>query len=117
MAGLADLVTLAQDHTWFMVVLLWLGTAAAYRSLHSEITDIESDVESVSESQANIKEQVNRVGQKQNHIVSRQEMVLERMGMNAQEIQEIQEEQARLDVKTQMDDEFYRGDGSGSEGD
>ena len=117
MAGLADLVALAQDHTWFMVVLLWLGTAAAYRSLHSDISEMESDLESVSDSQDQIEEQVNRVDQKQDHIVSRQEMVLERMGMNAQEIQELREDTARLDERHQAEDDFYRGNASDSAGD
>ena len=117
MAGLADLIELAQDHTWFTVVLLWLGAAAAYRSLHSDIAEMESDVESVSDSQDQIEEQVNRVDQKQDHIVSRQEMMLERMGLNAQEIQDLQEETARLDERHQAEDDFYRGSTSDSTGD
>lgn len=114
MVGLADLVTLAQDHTWFMVVLLWLGTAAAYRSLHNDITETQDDVEAMEAGQEQIAEQVNRVDQKQDHVVSRQEMILERMGMNAQEIQELREETARLDERHQQEDDFYRGKSSGS---
>lgn len=116
MVGLADLVTLAQDHTWFMVVLLWLGTAAAYRSLHNDITETQTDVEAMEAGQEQIAEQVNRVDQKQDHVVSRQEMILERMGMNAQEIQELREETARLDERHQQEDTFFRG-GTPEEGD
>ena len=111
MAGLVDLIDLAQQNTWLMVLLLWLGTGLAYRSITSDIDDLaqqhselESDVDGVGE-------QVNRVDQKQDHLVSRQEMILERMGMNAQEIQELQEETARLDEKHQQG-EFYRGSSS-----
>ena len=109
MAGLVDLIELAQQNTWLMVLLLWLGTGLAYRSITSDIDDLaqqhselESDVDGVGE-------QVNRVDQKQDHLVSRQEMILERMGMNAQEIQELREETARLDEKHQHDGDFYRG--------
>jgi hypothetical protein len=109
MAGLVDLIDLAQQNTWLMVLLLWLGTGLAYRSITNDIGELsdqhgelESDVDQVSE-------QVNRVYQKQDHVVSRQEMILERMGMNAQEIQELREETARLDEKHQSDGDFYRG--------
>lgn len=111
-----DLVHLAQQHTWLMVLLLWLGSGLAYRSLHNDIEAAHDDVETLDENQDQIAEQVNRVDQKQDHIVSRQEMVLERMGMNAQEIQDLREETARLDERHQSEDDFLRG-GSHGEGD
>ena len=116
MVGLADLITLAQEHTWLMVVLLWLGTGLAFRSLKNEQQNIHDDVDSLATNQDQMAEQVNRVDQKQDHVVSRQEKMMERMGMNAQEIQELQQETARLDERHQQGDTFYRG-GSPEEGD
>lgn len=116
MVGLLDLVELAQQHTWFMVVLLWLGTGLAYRSLHSDIQDVDSDVSTLSSNQDQMAEQVNRVDQKQDHLTSRQEMMLERMGVNAQEIQELREDTARLDERHQSESDFLRG-GSPDSGD
>lgn len=117
MVGLADLITLAQDYTWLMILLLWLGSGLAFRSLKNEQAEIHSDVEALDQNQDQMADQVNRVDQKQDHVVERQEMILERMGMNAQEIQELQEETARLDERHQQDDTFYRGSPSGSSGD
>lgn len=110
MVGLEGLITLAQNYTWLMVVFLWIGTAAGFKVLHNDISDQQEDLEAVEAGQDQIAEQVNRVDQKQDHVVSRQEMILERMGMNAQEIQELREETARLDERHNHDDDsFYRG--------
>ncbi|AGM11279.1 hypothetical protein HHTV1_23 [Haloarcula hispanica tailed virus 1] len=112
-----DLIELAQQNTWFTVVLLWIGTAVAYRSLHNDIQETHDDVDSLADSQGELAEQVNRVDQKQDHVVSRQEMMLERMGVNAQEIQELREDTARLDERHRQEDTFYRGGNSHGEGD
>jgi len=116
MVGLLDLVNLAQNYTWLMVLLLWLGSGLAYRSLSNEQQQIHGDVETLDQNQGQMAEQVNRVDQKQDHVVSRQEMMLERMGVNAQEIQELREDTARLDERHQQEDTFYRG-GTHGEGD
>lgn len=109
MAGLVDLIDLAQNSTWLMVLLLWLGTGLAYRSITSDIEDLSQQHDGLEADVDQVSDQVNRVDQKQDHVVSRQEMILERMGMNSQEIQELREETARLDEKHQQGSDFYRG--------
>lgn len=108
MAGLVDLIQLAQRNTWLMVLLLWLATGLGFRSITNDIEDLSENQEALDEDVNEVAEQVNRMDQKQDHVVSRQEMMLERMGMNAQEIQELREETARLDEAHQQG-EFYRG--------
>jgi len=108
MVGLADLVYLAQNYNWLMIVLLWLGAPYAYKSVDNNIADIDDKVEGIGVNQAELSEQVNRLDQKQDHLGSRQEKMLERLGMNTDEIQELQRETARLDERYRSDE--FEGD-------
>lgn len=115
--GLADLVEVANAYTGIMVAFLWLAGGIGFRLLKNEIEDNGSEIETLHEEHAETMQDLQRVDQKQDHIVSRQEMVLERMGMNEQEIQELREDTARLDERHQQGDSpFYRG-GSNSQAD
>jgi chromosome segregation ATPase len=117
MPGLVDLIDLAQQNTWLMVVLLWLGSGLAYQSITGSIEDLADQQEEFDQELRTVGEQVTRIDQKQDHVVSRQEMILERMGMNAQEIQELQEETARLDEIYEQGTHFYRGSSESNSGD
>jgi len=99
-----------------MILGMWITAIVGMRYLNTQIQENGSDIEEVADEQQVLESDLQRVDQKQDHIVNRQEMVLERVGMNAQEIQEIQEETARLDERHQAEDTFYRG-GSPGEGD
>jgi len=114
--GLADLVYLAQNYNWLMIVLLWLGAPYAYKSISNNISDMDEKVEGIGVNQAELSEQVNRLDQKQDHLGSRQEKMLERLGLNTDEIQELQRETARLDERHRYDDP-YRDDESDGDGD
>jgi chromosome segregation ATPase len=111
MVGVADAVYLAQNYNWLMIVLLWLGAPYAYKSIENNIHDIDDKVEGIGINQAELSEQVNRLDQKQEHLGSRQEKMLERLGMNKEEIQELQRETARLDERHRYDDVNHRDDG------
>jgi len=108
MVGLADLVYLAQNYNWLMIVLLWLGAPYAYKSISNTISGMDEKVDGIGVNQADLSEQVNRIGQKQDHLGSRQEKMLERLGMNTDEIQELQRETARLDERHRHDDTYIR---------
>lgn len=99
MAGLLDLVQLAQDNTWMMVLLLIIGQIVIFRLGRSKLNTAATEREEIEETQEDITEQVNRVDQKQDHIVERQEMVLDQMGINSDEIASLREETARLNAK------------------
>lgn len=104
---------MAQDYTWVMVAGIWITVIVAGRQLATRIEDNGNDIESLHEEHRQVESDLQRVDQKQDHIVSRQEMVLERMGMNEQEIQDLREDTARLDARHENDDRFYRGGSSG----
>jgi len=114
MSWLLDLIEAAQAHTWVMVFVLWLTVVAGGKLIHAKVQDNGSDIEDLAEEHQQMAQEVHSIDMKQDHIVERQEVVLDQIGVNEQEIQELREEQARLDVKTKIDDVFYRGDGSDS---
>jgi chromosome segregation ATPase len=114
MVGAADIVYLAQNYNWLMIVLLWLGAPYAYKSISNNISDMDEKVDGIGVNQAELSEQVNRLDQKQDHLGSRQEKMLERLGMNSDEIQELQRETARLDERHRQDDSSYGGPDSDS---
>ena len=116
MSELQGLVEVANAYTGIMVALLWIAVPVGYKLLQSDIEDNGSDIEDLATDHAKVQSDLQRVDQKQDHIVSRQEMVLEQMGMNEQEIQDLQQETARLDERHEQDDQFFRG-GSRSGGD
>lgn len=116
MAGLMDLVELANSYTGIMVAMLWIAVPVGWKMLQSDIQDNGSDIEDLAEDHQRVEGQVNRVDQKQDHIVERQEVVLNRLGASEQEIQDLREQHARLDER-QADDTFYRGSRSGTSGD
>lgn len=114
MSWLLDLIEAAQAHTWVMVFVLWLTVVAGGKLIHGKVQDNGNDIEDLAEDHQKMAQEVHAIDLKQDHIVERQEVVLDKIGVNEQEIQELREEQARLDIKTKIDDAFYRGDGSDS---
>lgn len=114
--GLADLVQLANQYTGLMIAILWVAAGVGWKLIQQNIDEVATEVDGLAKDHQETHEQVNRVDQKQDHIVERQEMMLERLGMNEQEIQELREENARLDALHDRDDTFYRGASSESPG-
>jgi len=112
MAGLADLVQLANAYTGIMVAMLWIAAGIGFRLLQNDIEDNSDDLDSLAQDHQAVSSDLQRVDQKQDHVVQRQEIMLERLGMNEQEIQELREETARLDENV-PDSDFYRGSQAG----
>lgn len=99
MPGLGELIEITNQNTGVMVAFLWLAGGIGFRFLQSDIEDNGSDIEDLAETHSDFRQDIHRVDAKQDHIVNRQEMVLERMGMNEQEIQDLREDTARLDAQ------------------
>lgn len=122
MSWLLDLVELAQSHTWVMLLVLWLTVVAGGKVLHSNISTLDEDVGTLAENQDELQDEVQAVDLKQDHIVERQEMVLEQMGMNEQEIQELRERHARMEAQRQQRNQnpdegsFFRGGSHAADG-
>lgn len=116
MSGLSGLVEVANQYTGVMVAMMYLAAAIGYRLLDSDIRENGADIEGLADEHRKAQDDLQRVDQKQDHIVSRQEIMLERLGMNEQEIQDLREETARLDERHANDsrDDFYRGPRSDS---
>jgi hypothetical protein len=114
MAGLLDLVQLANNYTGIMVAFLWIAAGIGWKLLQNDIEDNGSDIESLADDHQEVREDLLQVDQKQDHVVQRQEIMLERLGMNEQEIQELREDTARLDAHHEQGD-FYRGETSGGD--
>ena len=119
MAGLADLVQLANNYTGIMVALLWIAAGIGWKMLQNDIEEADNteEIASLAEDHQRVESQVNRVDQKQDHIVERQAVVLNRLGASEQEIQELREDTARLDERHERNDDFLRGGSQGSGGD
>lgn len=113
MSWLADLVTLVQTHTWVMLLILWLTVVIGGRMIQTSVDELDSDVGTLAENQSDLATEVQAVDMKQDHIVERQEMVLEQMGMNEQEIQELRERHARMEAQREDSrGDFFRGGSS-----
>lgn len=109
MVGLADLVAFTNEYTGVMVAFLWVAAGVGYRLLKSGINENHDDLELLAADHQGVRQDLHRVDQKQDHIVQRQEVMLDRLGMNEQEIQDLREEHARLDAETPDRNDFYRG--------
>lgn len=116
MGDLADLVMLAQDYTWVMVAGIWITVIIGGKMLDSRVKGNGSDIEELAESHQEVAQEVHTIDLKQDHIVERQEMVMETVGVNEQEIQELQQETARLDAQHD-EGTFFRGGSRADPGD
>jgi len=105
--GLSGLVELAQQHTWLMVLLLWLTVLVGGRLIHRDVQENGEDLESLEVDHQNLANQVQVLDLKQDHIVERQEIVMDRVGVNEQEIQDL-----RIRHAAEEGDDFFRGGGS-----
>lgn len=89
MAGLADLVPLANQYTGIMVAMLWISGGIGWRMLNSRLEDNGDQIDSLAAGQQNLHKKVQRVDLKQDHIQERQEVVMDRVGVNENQIQEL----------------------------
>jgi len=88
-AGLADLVQVSNQYTGIMLALLWLAVPIGWRMLNSRVQDNGEQIDSLADDHDVLESKVQRVDLKQDHVQKRQEVIMDRVGVNENQIQEM----------------------------